>query len=170
MITFITGGSGSGKTSLALNIASKYNKKIYLATAEYTDNEMTEKIINHQKERDDSYITVEEPVEIHKYLLSINNKADILIIDCITFWTNNLIYYNKDLNLYFTKFLDALKLISIPTIIVSNEVSFCLIPADELSRRYVKNLTYINKMIAKQSKKVIFMVSGIPLEIKGGAR
>ncbi len=166
MITFITGGSGSGKTSLALKLASSYSKKIYIATAEHTDVEMTEKINLHKQERDKTYETVEEPVYLSKALQNADKKSDIIIIDCITFWTNNLIYYKKDIFEQFNLFLSSLKNSTQNVIIVSNEISLCIIPAEKTTRNYVKYLTFINKKIAEISDKVILMISGIPVEIK----
>ena len=166
MITFITGGAGSGKTNLALKLASNYNLKTYIATAEHTDKEMSEKIKLHQEERDSSYNTIEEPVHLSKAINMASNLTDIIVIDCITFWTNNLIYYKKNITEYFDEFLLTISNCNKPVIIVSNEVSFSLIPADKLSRDYVKQLTYINKNIAKIADKVILMVSGIPMIIK----
>ena len=166
MITFITGGAGSGKTTYSLQLASKYKSKIYIATAEHTDSEMTEKIMLHQKERDKSYITIEEPVELSNAIGKADKKADVIVIDCITFWTNNLIYYKKNVSEYFENFLSTLKNCNTPVILVSNEVGFSLIPADKASRNYVKQLSFINKKISGISDNVILMVAGLPVEIK----
>ena len=166
MITFVTGGAGSGKTTHALQLASKYQSKIYIATAEHTDSEMTEKIQLHQKERDESYTTIEEPIELSCAIDKADKDADVIVIDCITFWTNNLIYYEKNVSEYFENFLSALKNCNTPVILVSNEVGFSLIPADKISRNYVKQLSFINKQIARIANHVILMVSGIPVEIK----
>ena len=51
-ITFILGGSRSGKSSFALECASKLpGSKAFIATAQAFDEEMKERIERHKKER-----------------------------------------------------------------------------------------------------------------------
>ena len=52
-------------------------------------------------------------------------------------------------------------------IIVSNEVGMGIVPADPLSRRFRDLSGMINQRIAEGVDTVIFMVSGIPIFLKG---
>lgn len=164
-IIFITGGHGCGKTAQALKLAAKYPQKTYIATAEIIDSEMANKIEKHRQERDNTYVTVEESLYLaDKY----EKSAGFIIIDCITVWVNNLIYYKADIDTEFSKLIKLLKLSDKDTVIVSNESTFSLVPADKLSRTYIKHLTYINRELAELADKVCLMVSGIPVWVKGG--
>jgi len=164
-IAMITGGTGAGKTAHALKLASEYSRKVYIATAEITDQEMQKKVDAHIAERDHSYKTIEEPTEISDALIKASD-ADVIIIDCITFWVNNLLYYNKDIPEQFNRLLDSLKNIKKPVIIVTNEIGLGIIPADRETRLYAKNLSRINRQIADTADRVTMMVSGLQLQIK----
>ena len=64
-IIFIIGGARSGKSSFALDEASKIKgQKAYIATAEALDNEMRERIEKHKKDRGNEWNTYEEPIKI----------------------------------------------------------------------------------------------------------
>ena len=63
MIILVGGGSRSGKSAKALEIARRYGpQRGFLATAQAFDDEMTERIRLHQAERGDEFTTVEEPI------------------------------------------------------------------------------------------------------------
>ncbi|ADD66952.1 cobalbumin biosynthesis protein [Denitrovibrio acetiphilus DSM 12809] len=160
----ITGGAGAGKTAHALTLAAEYGRKLYVATAESTDEEMQVKIDAHKAERDETYQTAEEPLEIHKAVNSAD--ADVVIIDCLTFWVNNLMHYGKDYDEYFEKLMGSLKRSAKPVIIVTNEVGFGIIPWDKETRLYAKLLSKINKQLARSADNVIMMVSGLELRVK----
>jgi adenosylcobinamide kinase/adenosylcobinamide-phosphate guanylyltransferase len=160
----ITGGAGAGKTLHALALAEGSPRKIYIATAVSTDAEMEAKITAHKAERDETYATVEEPLELAHALHGAD--ADTVIIDCITFWVNNLIYYKKDPDKYFAELIGELSKADKPVILVTNEVGLGIIPWDKETRLYAKLLSKINRQLAEISDKVILMVSGIPVSVK----
>jgi adenosylcobinamide kinase/adenosylcobinamide-phosphate guanylyltransferase len=65
------------------------------------------------------------------------------------------------------RFIHTIKESQTSLILVSNEVGMGIVPADPLSRRF-RDLTGIaNQKIAEMADTVIFMVSGIPLFLKG---
>ena len=160
MKAMITGGVKSGKSSYALSLAENFQgKKVFLATAEAFDDEMRDKIERHQKERGDSFITIEEPIKID-HIIESN-----LILDCITLWMNNILFNSledqwEDI---LTRFLTQMQE---NTIIVTNETGLGNIPANELTRRYNRYLGLANRLVAQAVDDVYFMVAGIPLKIK----
>jgi adenosylcobinamide kinase/adenosylcobinamide-phosphate guanylyltransferase len=164
-ITFITGGVKSAKSSFALEFALKYKKpRIFIATAVAFDDEMKKRIENHRLERGFEFETIEEPVELSNAI----KKADgnICIIDCITVWINNLLYYNRLDEI--EKFTETLKNPPSDVVIVSNEVGMGIMPDNKLSRQYADILGKTNQKIANLADNVVFMISGIPLYIKKG--
>ena len=164
-ITLITGGVKSGKSSYAVKLAMQYDKpRIFIATAEAFDDEMQKRINRHKQERGINFKTIEEHIHLSKALKS--STGSICIIDCITVWINNLLYYEKIEEIEL--FLDTLKEPPCDVVIVSNEVGMGIIPDNKLSRKYADLLGATNQKIAKTADNVIFMVSGIPLYIKKG--
>jgi len=167
MVTFITGGVKSGKTGFGVKAGEKYEKKVYIATAEAFDKEMEEKIHLHRMERGNSWDTIENPIDLKKSLMDADGY-DFILIDCITLWVNNLLFYKEDIEKRVTEFLDFLpKLNAKEVVIISNEVGLGIIPYETSTREYVNQLGIVNQRIANVADRVIFMVSGIPVNIKG---
>ncbi|MBB4630011.1 bifunctional adenosylcobinamide kinase/adenosylcobinamide-phosphate guanylyltransferase, partial [Paracoccus denitrificans] len=64
-ITLVTGGARSGKSALAETIAARHEgARIYIATAEARDDEMTQRIGLHRDRRGSGWRTVEEPRDL----------------------------------------------------------------------------------------------------------
>lgn len=170
MITFILGGAKSGKTDFALKLAKKFpQKRIYIATALPIDKEMNKKISIHKKERGNDFETIEEPINIHTVFDKITKKdVNVIIVDCITIWINNLMFYNKEPKIYINKFITMYmnNFKHIPLFIVSNEVGMGLVPENGISRTYREFLGNANKLFADKADEVYFMVAAIPWRIK----
>lgn len=162
----ITGGAGTGKTSYALRLASDYNKKAYIATAEAVDGEMLKKIEKHKLERDETYTTYESPTELAETVTEAGHENDVVLIDCLTFWINNLMYYKKNINECVDEFINALKTSTKPVIAVTNEVSVGIVPANKLTREYVVFTAALNRKVADIADNLILMVAGQPLYVK----
>jgi adenosylcobinamide kinase / adenosylcobinamide-phosphate guanylyltransferase len=166
--TFIIGGARSGKSRYALEEASKVSGlKAFIATAEAFDEEMHLRIDKHKSERDQDWITFEEPLHISKCISNLDASFNAIIIDCLTLWVSNVMHSK----LTFIKEVEELsRTLSeeryTPIYIVSNEVGLGLVPDTKLGRDYRDNLGYLNRRIAEIASKVYFMAAGIPLVIK----
>ncbi len=169
-IIFITGGCRSGKSRYALDYANHhFSKKFYLATGEPLDEEMARRVENHKKVRGPEWQTIEEPVEIVNRIEHHGDEG-VILLDCMTLWLSNLlIKWDDDQRVTdeVGKLTDALQKIHSSFIIVSNEVGMGIVPADPLSRRFRDLSGIANQRLAQQADTVIFMVSGIPLFLKG---
>ena len=168
---FITGGCRSGKSRYALDYANRhFSKKLFLATSEALDEEMAQRIENHKKVRGPEWQTIEEPVEIVNKIKEYGEDGKVILIDCLTLWLYNLLMRwgddSKILN-ETDKLINVIKQNPASFILVSNEVGMGIVPADPLSRRYRDLLGTMNQRIAQALDTVIFMVSGIPLFLKG---
>ena len=53
-------------------------------------------------------------------------------------------------------------------IIVSNELGLGLVPGNKIGRDFRDIAGLCNQIVAAGSEEVYFMVSGIPLQVKGG--
>ncbi len=168
---FVTGGCRSGKSRYALHYANQhFSKKLFLATSEALDEEMARRIENHKKVRGPEWQTIEEPVEIVNQIKEHGADGKVILIDCLTLWLYNLLMrWDNDLRIMeeTEKLIDSLKKSRASSILVSNEVGMGIVPADPLTRRYRDLLGAMNQRIAAALDTVIFMVSGIPLFLKG---
>ncbi len=168
-ITLVTGGSRSGKSKIALDLAAPYGNKGFIATAEATDDEMRARIERHRRERDSSYLTVEEPVNLGRALESLPAAIEVAVIDCITVWLGNLSYHDKITDgtcPEIDAFLDSLRAPPCHLILVTNEVGMGVVPADAATRLFRDTAGSINQILAELAQEVVFSISGIPLRVK----
>ncbi|WP_277656926.1 bifunctional adenosylcobinamide kinase/adenosylcobinamide-phosphate guanylyltransferase [Seleniivibrio woodruffii] len=169
MITLITGGVKSGKTAHALKLCDAYTGKTYVATAEAFDEAMQTKIDLHKAERDESWVTIEEPVSLHS-VFDNAQEQDVILIDCITMWLNNLIYKQLNTEKHIEHFLARLAKCGKPVVLVTNETGLGVMPANPDACRFADELGRLNTKLAAMSDEVIFMISSIPLTIKGAKK
>lgn len=168
---FITGGSRSGKSSYALELSQQAPKKCFIATAEAFDDEMSYRIKRHREERDNSYITIEEPIHVGEALLKADKLADVIIIDCLTVWVGNLMHhYGNDYPNFsqIDSFLEALQNVRGEVLIVSNELGMGLIPSTPMGRKFRDLAGFLNQRVARICGRATLVVSGIPMALKGG--
>ncbi len=163
---FVTGGVKSGKSSFALKLSEKYNKKAFLATGVPFDEEMKKRIEKHKAERGNDFDTYEEPINVPDTLNSIADKYDVIVFECVTTYLGNLYYYGVDIDNYLDKLLESFKNMKCELIVVTNEVGWGVIPENELARKYVETLGKLNSRIANVSDQVYLVVSGIGVRIK----
>jgi adenosylcobinamide kinase/adenosylcobinamide-phosphate guanylyltransferase len=171
-IVFVIGGCRSGKSSHALQIAEDMpgGRKFYIATCVPQDDEMRQRVAKHQRERSQTWVTIEEPLGLPQAISQNSPKADVLLVDCLTLWLSNLLMETHDeakLAEKTSQLIEALKEATCPIILVSNEVGTGIVPENKLARQYRDVTGQTNQAVAKTAGKVIWMVAGIPVSIKG---
>ena len=168
-IILITGGAKSGKSRYALELASGYEKKAFIATAEPVDDEMKERIKRHQIERGPDFITVEEPVNLRRAIDHLPPGTEVAIVDCLTVWLGNLQYREGRLSIdspMIQAFLELLKHPPCNLIIVTNEVGSGIVPISPEVREFRDTAGLLNQEVARLAHKVILTVCGIPMVLK----
>ena len=92
-IVFVTGGSRSGKSAYAQQLAERRSsRRLYVATCPVIDDEMRRRIEAHQRARQDrGWDTVEEQLDLSG-VLDGHAQYDVALVDCLTLWVNNLMY------------------------------------------------------------------------------
>ncbi len=169
--TLVIGGCKSGKSRYALDFADKNkgNKKIFVATSVPNDSEMEARVTAHKKERGEDWLTIEEPVYIDRAIKEYSNKADVILVDCLTLWLSNMLFKDYDK----IKILDNVKNLiqeienaECSVVFVSNEVGAGIVPENKLARLFRDLAGIINQEIAKAVDNVVFTVAGIPVNIK----
>ena len=167
-IILVTGGQRSGKSHFAEQLAlSASDQPIYMATSRVWDEEYGERITLHQQSRGSNWVTIEE----EKQLSTHNVTKQVVLIDCITLWATN---YFFDLDADIDKALksiqqefNAFTKQEAEFIFVTNEIGLGGTPENKLQRKFTDLLGWLNQFIAKQADEVYFIVSGIPMKIKG---
>jgi len=169
--TFVIGGCRSGKSGHAQALAEEIEgKKLYLATCVPHDEEMQERIRRHQAQRDAQWETLEEPVGLAAAIADHSGDYNVILVDCLTLWTSNLLLSPDtapDLDTACGALVQSLRKARCPVILVSNEVGTGIVPENELARRYRDEAGLINQQIAAAADRVVWMVAGIPVTIKG---
>ncbi len=168
MRVLITGGIKSGKSSYALKRArEKEGKRGFIATAIVKDEDMANKIKKHQMERGSDFETIEEPYELSRAVRFADKKYSATVIDCLNMWLMNLMEEKIDIERESANLISTLKSVTTHFVIVSNEVSSGIIPADEFTRRFAEELSILNAGVANVCDEVVLMVAGCPLIVKG---
>ncbi len=167
MIYYITGGTRSGKSSYAQQLAlSLSDNPVYLATARKWDDDFKDRIKRHQQDRDERWENIEEEKNPSKLAL----KGRVVVLDCVTLWLTNFFSdakYNVDDTLSLIKEeFDQLAKIDATWIIISNEIGMGMHADTEIGRKFADLQGWINQHIAAKADRAIFMVSGLPLNLK----
>jgi len=167
MIHYITGGTRSGKSSYAQKLAlSLSNNPVYLATSRKWDVDFEERIKRHQLDRDERWQNIEE----EKYPSNLELEGKVIVLDCVTLWLTNFFTdtkYSVDETLKLIKLeFDKLAMIDATWIIISNEIGMGMHADTEIGRKFADLQGWINQHIAQSADKVVFMVSGLPLNLK----
>src|ERR1043166_2112502 len=169
-LILITGGARSGKSSYGEKRAAELGEKLlYIATAEAKDEEMAERIAEHQKRRGRRWNSIEEPVELARALSDAHSRTDCALVDCLTLWISNLLirgdqqYAQEKVG----ELIKRLPELDFHLIFVSNEVGWGIVPDNALARKFRDLAGWTNQRIAEAADEVILMVAGVPLTVKG---
>jgi adenosylcobinamide kinase/adenosylcobinamide-phosphate guanylyltransferase len=167
LLSLVLGGARSGKSRYAERLITTYPPPwIYVATAEAGDDEMAERIAAHKARRDAAWRTIEAPHDLAGALAGAPAKAAILV-DCLTLWLSNVLQSGLDIDAGTTSLLEVLAARAGPTVIVSNEVGLGIVPDNALARRFRDLQGTLNQRLAAQAQRVIMMVAGVPVAVKG---
>jgi len=170
MICFITGGARSGKSAYAQAAALAISEcPLYLATAVDMpeDPEFAQRIARHRQDRDQRWSCIEEPLEFSA--LDLDHR--VVVIDCVTLWLSNLLEKHlQDADQALSDLQHQVDLLAERQgefFIISNEIGMGVHASSALARKFTDLQGWANQYIAAKADRVIFMVSGIPLPVKG---
>ncbi len=167
----IVGGCRSGKSRYALELATQTagRNRIFVATCVPGDNEMEERVRRHQKERSQSWTTVEAPLSLAEALDEHDRQGNVIVVDCLTLWLSNLlleINNPEEIEVHIKRLIQSLESSQCPVFLVSNEVGTGIVPENRLARKFRDVAGFANQSVAACSDMVIWMVAGIPVSIK----
>jgi adenosylcobinamide kinase / adenosylcobinamide-phosphate guanylyltransferase len=186
-LILIVGGARSGKSAFAERLAIKSGRSVaFIATATAVDEEMRERIARHRAARPAAWRTIEEPLDLTGAVLQASKLADVLLLDCVTLWLNNLFaqttgHHEREEGQYAASTLfdetalqEVEKLLTATRsldpgktlLIVTNEVGLGIVPAYPLGRLYRDTLGYLNQRLAQAADRVYLMVAGMGTDLK----
>lgn len=181
-LTFVLGGARSGKSRHAqeLAVAEAGDRPVlFVATAQAGDDEMRQRIARHQQDRPAHWRTVEEPLAVADVLRR-ETDAGVILIDCLTFFVTSHLLRSGDAaqceadawdvagtERAVAELIEAAQSVSPKVILVSNEVGLGLVPETALGRVWRDVAGRANQQAAAGAKRVLFLMAGLPLTVKG---
>jgi len=164
--TLVLGGARSGKSRYAENlIAALPPPWMYVATAQAGDHEMAARIRAHRARRGANWRTLEAPRDLKSALAACENAPTL--VDCLTLWLSNLMQVEADIDAEIGVLEQSLAAAAAPLVLVANEVGSGIVPEFPLGRRFRDWQGMLNQRIAARAERVVLMVAGLPLALKG---
>jgi len=155
-------------------------KVLFVATAEAGDEEMRQRIEEHQRKRPSTWSTLEVTIHVGNEILKKHGGAQVVIVDCITLLINNIFnqyadqtgeqidssLVEKEVIREIGELVECINCLEASFIIVTNEVGMGLVPANKMGRLYRDLLGKANQLLAERVDEVYLMVAGLPVLIK----
>jgi adenosylcobinamide kinase/adenosylcobinamide-phosphate guanylyltransferase len=165
---------------------------VYVATAtlQGDDEEMKRRITSHRRSRGDNWLTIEEPYDPGRVLTvggQLDGPGNVVVVDCLTLLVSNVLLDDtrsqasapvtenidtdwtareRRVEEAITTLLAAYQRGAGSLILVSNEVGMGVVPPYPLGREYRDILGRANARVAKEADIVLFMLAGLPIEVK----
>lgn len=170
MRTLIIGGVRSGKSGFAEELVGQRaakGKKHYLATSVPFDDEMRQRILRHQEQRGDEWLTFEVP-----YVLRHDrDQGQHALLECLTVFVNNILY-TQGADRAYEAVVEELEWVMMryPHLtIVSNDLFRGYYPVyGEETMEYLKLLSKVHVYLADRMDQVVEIAYGQPVYRKGG--
>jgi adenosylcobinamide kinase/adenosylcobinamide-phosphate guanylyltransferase len=166
----ILGGARSGKSSYSLELAKRFPApRLYLATAEAGDEEIAVRIAQHRRDRGEGWDTREVPLDLAGALAQAQGRYQVILADCLTLWLTNWLLRGGDsaeLKSVCLELVHILEKTATPTILVSNEVGWSIVPENPLAREFRDWAGWLHQLLAATADLVVLMVAGLPLILK----
>jgi adenosylcobinamide kinase/adenosylcobinamide-phosphate guanylyltransferase len=163
----ILGGAASGKSRFAEQLVVRTGlPRTYIATAQAFDDEMAQKIRKHIADRGDSWVTIEEPLDLPETLGKLD-AGSATLLDCATLWLSNAMLAEQALDTRSAALLDQIAAAAGPLVIVSNEVGQGIVPDTKLGRSFRGAQGRLNQDLAAAADLVVLVIAGLPMVLKG---
>jgi len=161
------GGARSGKSRYALGRAEAHaGELVFIATGQAFDDEMADRIRQHQADRGSRWRTVEAPITLAEAITENAAAGTLVLVDCLTLWTSNLMLAEQDIEAATDQLVAAVLSAEGPIILVANEVGLGIVPDNALARQFRDLAGRINQAVAASVDEVQFLAAGLPLRLK----
>ena len=182
MIALVIGGSGSGKSAYAEQMAVKAagnGSLYYVATMQVYDEEEKKKVERHQKMRaGKGFLTIEQPRRLEEAAKKVVAERGTVLLECMSNLVANEMFSEENLSAV----MDEAKIKQLSheiisgvtalhdscdiLIIVTNQIFEDGIRYDASTMAYIRLLGDVNRQIAERAEQVVEVVAGIPIFIK----
>lgn len=169
-VMLVLGGVRSGKSRYAEAAAARFARVTFVATAQRSDAEMRRKIAAHRRERPSTWRTVEAQTNLDRIILREGATSDLLLVDCLTTYCGSVRSRSRvsaARQRHLEAVVDAIVATPASVFLVSNEVGSGIVPAFKSGRVYRDLLGELNQRVARAADRVVLLVAGVPVAIKG---
>jgi adenosylcobinamide kinase/adenosylcobinamide-phosphate guanylyltransferase len=193
MIALVIGGSGSGKSAYAEQMAVKAagnGSLFYVATMQVYDEEGKKKVERHQKMRaGKGFLTIEQPRRLKEAAKKVATErvpagkaaagvGKTVLLECMSNLVANEMFSEENLSAVMDEAkvkqlsheiisgVTALQDSCDILIIVTNQIFEDGIRYDASTMAYIRLLGDVNRQIAERAEQVVEVVAGIPIFIK----
>ncbi|MBI3326953.1 MAG: bifunctional adenosylcobinamide kinase/adenosylcobinamide-phosphate guanylyltransferase [Nitrospinae bacterium] len=139
-LLLVTGGARSGKSHYAVERARLWGSRVlYVATCQPEDDDMRERVRRHQAERPDTWTTVEPGHNVLTVIQSEAPRSDGILLDCLTLYVARLLMSGSgelEAVHHAEELCSALQAVPCPSVIVTNEVGWGVVPETPLGRLF----------------------------------
>ena len=179
-LVLVTGGMRSGKSRYAEERLKDSRQVLYIATARCLDKEMERRIKHHRASRPAHWVTAEACRDLDA--VRRQHPAGDVLLDCVTNMVTNLMLDEEEdydalsmdrieqieagIRGQMARLVEQARRQERTVILVSGEVGMSLVPVYRMGRVFTDILGRVNQYLAAQSDEVVFMVSGLPMQVK----
>jgi adenosylcobinamide kinase / adenosylcobinamide-phosphate guanylyltransferase len=168
-LTLLTGPARSGKSQHAVEHGSAWGSgTVFVATyrPDARDSEMLARLARHRAGRP-AWRTLEAPADVATSLAALVPPPSGVILDCLTLWISaRFTQPDEAIAAQWSGQLAQFKAAVWPTVIVSNELGWSLVPAEPDSRRFRDLAGNLAQLTAAAADEVWLVVAGCPLRLK----
>jgi adenosylcobinamide kinase/adenosylcobinamide-phosphate guanylyltransferase len=169
-VALVIGGARSGKSAhaeaLALRLAGARGTCVYVATAEAFDDEMRARIELHRARRGTAWRTREAPIDLAAAIAQEARPGRVVLVDCLTVWTGNLMHAGRDVAADCAALVSALAAARGPVVLVASEVGLGIVPDNAMARAFRDHAGRLSQAIAAVATHVDLVAAGLPLALK----
>jgi adenosylcobinamide kinase / adenosylcobinamide-phosphate guanylyltransferase len=180
-VILVGGGARSGKSRFALDRARELGgRRVFIATAEALDQEMTDRIERHRMDRGGDFVTIEEPLRLPEVLARVWSDdgvgvgvgaPDVMLVDCLTLWVSNRLVRDAtegELRGDFDRLEAALDERRGHVVLVTNEVGMGLVPQTPLGRAFRDAVGDLHQRLAGRADEIYAAMLGTVLRLAPG--
>lgn len=132
---------------------------------------MRARIAHYRRQRPPHWQCVEEPIALAASLRALAALGRCLLVDCLTLWLSSLLG-DPDAGVFVRErdvLLATLPQLPGQIVLVGNAVGQGIVPLGEPTRRCVDQAGLLHQTLAVQCERVVFVVAGLPMVLKGDA-
>ena len=114
--------------------------------------------------------TREVRLDLPELLAQPSGGYGVILVDCLTMWLSNLMHREKTepaaVKPEGGRLARVLARAATPTILVSNEVGWGIVPDNPLAREFRDQAGWLHQKVAEVADLVVLVVAGLPVVVK----